>query len=57
MSQENIYSLEFFQGRGGGTGRRASLRSWWEKSHAGSNPALGTKKSNALIKFDIYKLN
>ena len=27
---------------GGGIGRRASLRSWWELSCAGSSPALRT---------------
>ena len=26
---------------GGGIGRRASLRGWWEQSRAGSNPVPG----------------
>ncbi len=30
--------------RGGETGRRAGLKIQWERSHAGSIPAPGTKK-------------
>src|SRR3989344_8921799 len=31
--------------RGGGTGRRARLKIWWERSRVGSIPTLGTNKS------------
>src|SRR3989338_3959648 len=42
----NTATLE--KGRGGGIGRRASLRSWWEQSHRGSSPLLGTIRLASL---------